>query len=329
MGGGGLSELRATELTQTPALHTTQQSGGQSNEYCDRAPGSGLRPDRGSGDHVRDRQAREAGGRRSRRPQWRDDGARDGSRTARGPRRRGLLPADDRRRGADVRRRQDPGRLLQAGGPRQRARHPDRTHDRPPDPAALAEGVPQRGAGDLHRALCGSRHAARHPVHQRRVRVADDLAAAVLRSRRGRPDRPDRRRARRQPDAPAELDRDGDGPDRRRHEGRPDDGRGRRGRGARGRAPRGARARARRDPQAVRRAGRPAPPGGQGEVARQRPHRRDRGDPRAHDLGAHPERRAARGGDRRRRAHRPSWPARSRWTRPRRTSSARRRCVRA
>ena len=235
-------------LTQTPALHKTKQSGGQSNEYRDRAPGSGLRPGWKPGDHLRDRQAREAGGRRRRRPQWRDDGARHRSRTSGGPRRRGLLPADDRRRRADVRRRQDPGRLLQARGPRERARHPDRPHDRPPDPAALAEGLPQRGAGHLHRPLRGHGHPARHPVHQRRVGGAHALAAAVLRPGRGGAHRPDRRRARRQPDAAAELGGDVARPDRRRHEGRPDDGRGRRRRGARGRAPRGARARPRRDP---------------------------------------------------------------------------------
>ena len=43
--------------------------------------------------------------------------------------------------------------------------------------------------------------AARHPVHQRRLGGADDLAAAVPRPGRRRPRRPDRRRARRQPDA--------------------------------------------------------------------------------------------------------------------------------
>ncbi len=93
-------------------------------------------------------------------------------------------------------------------------------------------------------------------------------------------------------------------PDRRRHEGRPDDGRGRRRRGARGRAPRGARARARRDPEALRGAGGSAPPGRQGEVARHGADGRDRGPARAHDLGAHPERRPPRGGRRRRRARR-------------------------
>ena len=44
-----------------------------------------------------------------------------------------------------------------------------RADDRPPDPAALAEGLPQRGAGHLHRSLGRPRDAARHPLHQRRV----------------------------------------------------------------------------------------------------------------------------------------------------------------
>ena len=58
-------------------------------------------------------------------------------------------------------------------------------------------------------------------------------------------DRPDRRPARHQPDAAGDQGGDVARPDRRRHEGRPDDGRGRRRRGAGGRAARGARPRAR------------------------------------------------------------------------------------
>ena len=85
---------------------------------------------------------------------------------------------------------QDPRRLLQARGTPDRARDPDRADDRPPDPAALAEGLPERGAGDLHRALGRHGHPARHPLHQRRLGGADDLAAAVHRPGRRRPDRP-------------------------------------------------------------------------------------------------------------------------------------------
>ena len=62
-------------------------------------------------------------------------------------------------------------------------------------------------------------------------------------------------------------------PDRRRHEGRPDDGRGRRRRGARGRAPRGARARARaRSASSAR---------------RRRISRRQAGKPKWLDIGLH------------------------------------------
>ena len=44
-----------------------------------------------------------------------------------------------------------PGGFFKREGRADRAGDPDRAHDRPPDPAALAEGLPQRGAGDLHR----------------------------------------------------------------------------------------------------------------------------------------------------------------------------------
>ena len=69
-------------------------------------------------------------------------------------------------------------------------------------------------------------------------------------------------------------------PDRRRHEGGPDDGRGGRERGARGHAARGLRPRARRDQEALRGAGGAAPPGRQAEVARPRAHGRARERPR-------------------------------------------------
>ena len=135
---------------------------------------------------LRDGQARQAGRRRRPRPLGRHDGAGDGPGPDGGARGRGLLPAHRRRRGADVRRRQDPGRLLQARGAPDRARDPDRAPDRPSDPAALAEGLQKRGAGHLHRPLGRHGHAARHPLHQRGVGRADDLAAALPRAgRRG------------------------------------------------------------------------------------------------------------------------------------------------
>ena len=177
------------------------QSGGTYGD-CHRAPGRGQRKrDRRRARHYfRDREAREAGGRRCRRQLRRDDGARDGPGPDGAARGRGLLPAHGRRRGAHVRGREDPRRLLQARGTPDRARDPDGPHDRPPDSAALAEGLQERDAGDLHGAQRRPGHRARHPVHQRCLRGADDLAAAVRRAGGRRPDRDRRRRARRQPD---------------------------------------------------------------------------------------------------------------------------------
>ena len=62
-------------------------------------------------------------------------------------------------------------------------------------------------------------------------------------------------------------------PDRRWHEGGPDDGRGRRKRDRRGHAPRGARARPRGDQEALRGPGGAPEPSKQAEVARSRAHR--------------------------------------------------------
>ena len=102
---------------------------------------------------------------------------------------------------------QDPGRVLQARRPAHRARDPDGAHDRPPDPAALAEGLQERGARGLHDAVGRPRHRARHPVHQRRLGGADGLAAALPGPGGRRPHRPHRRAARHQPDAPRESRR--------------------------------------------------------------------------------------------------------------------------
>ena len=148
-------------------------------------------------------------------------------------------------------------------------------------------------------ALGRPRHPARHPLHQRRVGGADDLAAAVLRPGRRGADGDDRRQARRQPDARRRsrsetLAR----PDRRRHEGRADDGRGRRRRDPRGRAARGARARARGDQAALRGAGGARPAGRQAEVARRVADRGAQGlarrpDPRARSPSTASARRSA------------------------------------
>ena len=208
------------------------------------------------------------------RPLGRHDGARDGRQGGRSPRRRGLLPADRGRRGADVCGWEDPRRLLQARGAANRARDPDGADDRPADPAALAEGLPQRGAGDRDRALRGSGHPARHPLHERRLRGADDLAAALYGPGRGRADRDHRRRVRREPDAAGDPGERRPRPDRRRDGRQPHDGRGRCRGDPRGQAAGGARPRSAGDREAVRGAGGPAPPGRQGQVARRRGHAR-------------------------------------------------------
>ena len=99
-----------------------------------------------------------------------------------------------------------PGGFFKREGRADRARDPDRAHDRPPDPAALAEGLPQRGAGAS--APC-SRPTWSSP-HD--ILCINGASAALMisplpvhRAGRRRAHRPDRRRARRQPDA-AEAD---------------------------------------------------------------------------------------------------------------------------
>ena len=200
--GGRLSELPSA-AGPDPNFHPSPaQWRNRRYEHCrGRASrwGAGLRVrrDRRQGDHVRDGEARQAGRRRSRRPLGRHRRPRHGAGPDGGARRRGLLPAHRRCRRAHVRRREDPGRLLQARRPPDRAGDPDRAHDRPPRPAALAEGLPQRGAVRRDRLLGRPGHRARHPVHQRGLGGADHLAAAVPRPDRGRPDGDRRGRARR------------------------------------------------------------------------------------------------------------------------------------
>ena len=196
----------------------------------------GRRRDRRQGDHVRDRQARQAGGRR-------------GRRCARATRWCSRPPSGrpEAREGADffpltvdVEERtyaagKIPGGFFKREGrATERATLTARMIDRPIRPL-WPKGFRNEVQVHLHRALGRPGHAARHPLHQRRVGGADDLAAAVLRPGRRRAHRPDRRRARRQPDACRRTRGVDARPDRRRHEGRPDDGRGRRRRGARGR----------------------------------------------------------------------------------------------
>ena len=100
-------------------------------------------------------------------------------------------------------------------------------------------------------------------------------------------------------------------PDRRRHEGGADDGRGRRRRDPRGHAPRGARARARGDRKICAAPGGASRRGRQAEVARRRPHRRARARRTATTVGsAIAERRAPRGRRRGRGARRGALPGR-------------------
>ena len=97
---------------------------------------------------------------------------------------------------------QDPRRFLQAGGSRRREGDPDLPHGRPADPAAVAEGLQERGAGHRHRPLGRPGASARHPRDQRRLRSADALAACPSWARSARcASAQHRRRAGRQPDA--------------------------------------------------------------------------------------------------------------------------------
>ena len=62
-----------------------------------------------------------------------------------------LLPADGRRRGADVRRRAHPRLVLPPRGPPVRGRDPHLPPDRPPAAPDLRQGPAQRGPGRHHR----------------------------------------------------------------------------------------------------------------------------------------------------------------------------------
>ena len=70
---------------------------------------------------------------------------------------------------------QDPRLVLQARGPRRREGHADRAHDRPPDPAAVPQGLALRHAARGDPALGRPRPPLRHPRDERRLRGADDL----------------------------------------------------------------------------------------------------------------------------------------------------------
>ena len=183
----------------------------------------------------------------------------------------GLLPAHRQLPGEGVRRRQDPGRLLQARGPAGREGDPDLAPDRPADPAAVPRRLQERDPGHLHGAGARSGERSRHRRDGRCERRADDLGDSVPRADRRRPGRLSGRRVSAQPDlAGPRRQRARSGG--RRHARRGDDGRVR-GQGAAGgdHAPGGA----------VRPAAVPA-----GD----RPDHRARGELRQGALGAHARR---------------------------------------
>ena len=183
-------------------------------------------------DLLRDGQAREAGGWRGRGPGRRHDGALH--RDRRQPARRGLPSPHRRRRGADVRRGQDPRLVLPPRGPIRREGDADRAHDRPADPPALPEGLALRDPAGRDPAVGGPGPPLRHPRDERRLRGAGDLPGPRRRPRRRGADRQARRRLRRQPRRGGPR-RARARPDRRRHRRGDPDGRGRRQRRHRGR----------------------------------------------------------------------------------------------
>ena len=90
-----------------------------------------------------------------------------------------FLPAHRQLPGKDLRRRQDPRRLLQARRPADREGDADLAPDRPADPPAVPRGLPQRDAGHLHRAEPRPRERSRHRRDDRRLGRADHLRHPV------------------------------------------------------------------------------------------------------------------------------------------------------
>ncbi|PSK64161.1 hypothetical protein B0E53_03877 [Micromonospora sp. MH33] len=174
-------------------------------------------------DHLLHRPAGSPGRRLRHRPARRDGRPLRHHRRQAAPGAVRLLPADRRRRGADVRRGPDPRLVLPPRGPAQRGRHPHLPADRPAAAPVVRQGPAQRGPGRRDRA--GARPAApvRRGGHQRRLDVDQALRPAVL-----RPDRRDPGRARRRPVGRL-PDPGGAGPGHLRHgRGRPGTGRRRR-----------------------------------------------------------------------------------------------------
>ena len=84
----------------------------------------------------------------------------------------GLLPADRRLPREDLRRRQDPGQLLQARRPPEREGDADLAPDRPAAAPAVPGGLLQRGAGRRPRAVAEPGDRCRHPGDDRRLSAA-------------------------------------------------------------------------------------------------------------------------------------------------------------
>ena len=111
-----------------------------------------------------------------------------------------LLPADGRRRGADVRRRAHPRLVLPPRGPPVRGRDPHLPPDRPPAAPVLRQGPAQRGPGRRSRHGAQPRPPVRRRRDQRRLGVHPAGRPAVLRPDRRHPRRADQRPVGRLPD---------------------------------------------------------------------------------------------------------------------------------
>ena len=121
-----------------------------------------------------------------------------------------------------------PGSFFKREGRAGEKAHPDRAHDRPPDPAALPEGLALRDAARRDADVGRPRPPLRHPRDERRLRRAGDLrrSRSPTPRRRGA-DRQARRQLRRQPRRGGPRGARAR-PDRRRHRRGDPDGRGRR-----------------------------------------------------------------------------------------------------
>ena len=117
-------------------------------------------------------------------------------------RRPGLLSADRRLPGKDLRRGQDPRRLLQARRAPVGKGNADVAPHRPADPSAVPRRLLQRSAGDRDGDVGGSGSRSRHRRDDRRLGGAGAFRPAVR--------RPDRRRARRLCRRPVRAESDQD-----------------------------------------------------------------------------------------------------------------------